>query len=99
MARNRETKRHILGLLAGDDWEAGLESMAGLGQQAVAPLFSALCNPSALIRWRAVTGFGIVVAALAAKTPEKARVVMRRFIWSLNDESGGIGWGAPEAMA
>jgi hypothetical protein len=23
---------------------------------------------------------------------------MRRFIWNLNDESGGIGWGAPEAM-
>ena len=22
----------------------------------------------------------------------------RRLIWSLNDESGGIGWGAPEAM-
>jgi len=30
---------------------------------------------------------------------EAARIVMRRYIWSLNDESGGIGWGAPEAMA
>ncbi|MDP2106557.1 MAG: HEAT repeat domain-containing protein, partial [Desulfobulbaceae bacterium] len=25
--------------------------------------------------------------------------VMRRFMWMLNDESGGIGWGVPEAMA
>ncbi len=99
MARNRETKRRILDLLAGDGWEAGLGDLAELGQQAVAPLFSALCNPSPLVRWRGVTGFGVVVAALAGKTPEKARVVMRRFIWSLNDESGGIGWGAPEAMA
>jgi len=65
----------------------------------VAPLFSALCSSSPLIRWHAVTAFGPVAAALAAHTPEKARVVMRRFIWSLNDESGGIGWGAPEAMA
>ena len=24
---------------------------------------------------------------------------MRRLMWSLNDESGSIGWGAPEAMA
>ena len=24
---------------------------------------------------------------------------MRRLIWQLNDESGGIGWGCPEAMA
>ncbi|MGE4440282.1 MAG: DVU0298 family protein [Desulfomicrobium sp.] len=99
MTRSRETKRLVLDLLAGDGWEAGLDGLAELGQQAVAPLFSALCNPSPLVRWRAVTGFGAVVAALAAKTPEKARVVMRRFIWSLNDESGGIGWGAPEAMA
>lgn len=99
MTRSRETKRLVLDLLAGDGWEAGLDGLAELGQQAVAPLFSALCNPKPLVRWRAVTGFGAVVAALAAKTPEKARVVMRRFIWSLNDESGGIGWGAPEAMA
>jgi HEAT repeat protein len=99
MARSRETKRQILDLLASDAWEAGLDSLADLGQQAVAPLFSALCNPSTLVRWHAVTGFGVVISALAAKTPEKARVVMRRFIWSLNDESGGIGWGAPEAMA
>jgi HEAT repeat protein len=26
-------------------------------------------------------------------------VTVRRLIWSLNDESGGIGWGAPEALA
>jgi HEAT repeat protein len=24
---------------------------------------------------------------------------MRRLLWSLNEESGGIGWGAPEALA
>jgi hypothetical protein len=36
---------------------------------------------------------------LADKNMEAARIVMRRFMWSLNDESGGIGWGAPEAMA
>ena len=29
---------------------------------------------------------------------EAARVIMRRMIWNLNDESGGIGWGMPEAM-
>lgn len=24
---------------------------------------------------------------------DSARIVMRRLMWSLNDESGGIGWG------
>jgi len=41
---------------------------------------------------------GAVVAALAAADMEAARVVMRRMIWQLNEESGGIGWGIPEAM-
>jgi hypothetical protein len=41
---------------------------------------------------------GHVVANLADKDLESARVIMRRMIWNLNDESGGIGWGSPEAM-
>ena len=99
MGQHRDVKRHIQALLADDGWEEGLSGLADLGQQAVAPLFSALCSSSPRVRWRAVTAFGLTVGAMAARTPEKARVVMRRFIWSLNDESGGIGWGAPEAMA
>ena len=41
---------------------------------------------------------GHVVAGLADAEMESARVVMRRMIWNLNDESGGIGWGSPEVM-
>jgi hypothetical protein len=41
---------------------------------------------------------GAVVGHLADTAMESARVVMRRFMWNLNDESGGIGWGSPEAM-
>ena len=42
---------------------------------------------------------GQVVSNLAGSDLESARVVMRRFLWQLNDESGGIGWGCPESMA
>ena len=41
---------------------------------------------------------GAVVGRLADSSMESARVVMRRLMWNLNDESGGIGWGSPEAM-
>lgn len=68
-------------------------------KQLIGPLFSALCNPAEHIRWNAVHAFGEVVHQLANLNLEGARVVMRRFLWSLNDESGGIGWGSPEAMA
>jgi hypothetical protein len=63
------------------------------------PLFSALCHPLEQVRWQAVCCFGRIVPLMADKDPESARILMRRFLWSLNDESGGIGWGAPEAMA
>jgi hypothetical protein len=67
-------------------------------RQAVNPLISFLYHPEPIVRWRAVSAFGAVAAALAESEPEGARVVMRRLMWQLNDESGGIGWGAPEAM-
>ncbi len=68
-------------------------------QELLNPLFNCLCHREQLVRWRAVDGFGLVVPKIADRNPEQARVVMRRFLWMLNDESGGIGWGVPEAMA
>jgi len=62
------------------------------------PLISFLCHSDESVRWNAIRCIGSVVADLADADPESARVVMRRLMWSLNDESGGIGWGAPEAM-
>ncbi len=51
------------------------------------------------IRWWAISLFGDAMARLANDDIEAARIIIRRLMWSLNDESGGIGWGAPEAMA
>ena len=68
-------------------------------QRAISPLFSALYSTSRILRWHAVTCFGIAASELAREKTEQVRVVLRRCTWSLNDESGGIGWGAPEAMA
>ncbi|CAG37225.1 DVU0298 family protein [Desulfotalea psychrophila] len=68
-------------------------------QQLLNPLFSFICSVDEVLRWRAVSAFGIIVPRIAEKNIESARMIMRRFLWSLNDESGGIGWGAPESMA
>jgi hypothetical protein len=64
----------------------------------VNPVFSFFCDADELVKWRAITLMGLLVARLAGQEMESARVIMRRLMWSLNDESGGIGWGAPEAM-
>jgi len=95
----RKVKKVVFAILGADDWETRLPELEVYPEEKVmGPLFSALCNSDPLIKWHAVTAFGLVVPSLAQKNMERARVVMRRFIWNLNDESGGIGWGAPEAM-
>lgn len=68
-------------------------------KQAVTPLISALYSQVPNIKWNAVIALGRVIAEIAKQDMEYARTIMRRFIWSLNDESGGIGWGAAETMA
>jgi len=96
---NRELKRKILTLLKDEKFDKGLEKICQLpARQAVNPLFSFFHNTDELIKWHAVTAMGAVVAGLGDHDMESARVVMRRLMWNLNDESGGIGWGSPEAM-
>lgn len=92
-------KRRITKLLASSDITAVIEELRQLPFSSVInPLIGALCSNDTTIRWHAITVLGPVVSDLADHDMEAARIVMRRFMWSLNDESGGIGWGAPEAM-
>ncbi len=97
---NRKIKKRVLALLAGNDLLYAREELGQFDEHGlVNPLFSALYRPEEMLRWHTVTIFGEVLDRLAKKDMEAARIVMRRYLWSLNDESGGIGWGAPEAMA
>ena len=96
---NRERKVLIGQLLGQNDFESALETILQMpGRQAVNPLFSFFYSGKEQIRWRAITAMGSVVCKLADDAMESARVIMRRLMWNLNDESGGIGWGSPEAM-
>jgi len=97
---NRKIKKQVLALLAEGDLSRSRKELAQYDEHGlVNPLFSALYRPEELLRWHTITIFGEVLGRLAEKDMEAARIIMRRYIWSLNDESGGIGWGAPEAMA
>jgi len=95
----RNLKPKVLGYLQSDDLDEALNELCRLpARQVINPLFSFLLSTDEQTKWRAVTAMGAVVANLAEQDMESARVIMRRLMWSLNDESGGIGWGAPEAM-
>lgn len=96
----RKIKQQVLDLLAQEDVTQIQRDLAALdAKEAVNALLSAICRSEERLRWHAVTAMGWTVARLADKEMEEARIIMRRLLWSLNEESGGIGWGAPEAMA
>ncbi|MBU4421299.1 MAG: hypothetical protein KKH84_09905, partial [Proteobacteria bacterium] len=95
----RTLKKKILELLNNNDLEKSIVKILELpARQVVNPLFSFLYNADELLKWKAVIAMGAVVSDLADHNMESARIVMRRLLWNLNDESGGIGWGSPEAM-
>lgn len=96
----RKIKKKVLQLLATEDLQVIVLQLAELPvKDVVNALFSAICRGEPLVHWHGVRCMGIFVARLAEQDMEEARIIMRRMLWSLNDESGGIGWGAPEAMA
>ncbi|MBF0413690.1 MAG: hypothetical protein HQK70_13390 [Desulfamplus sp.] len=95
----RKLKQQIYELLQMKDEESAINQILEIApSQSINPFFSFIQSTNDEIKWRAVRAMGKVAAKMASENLESARVVMRRLMWSLNDESGGIGWGAPEAM-
>ena len=104
MARFRDLKNRLRGLLGGPDWRERLpEADEVPARQLPGPLFSLLLDRDELVRWRAAVVFGRCVARMAegrgeGEGMEAARVVLRQCLWRMNEESGGLGWGVPEAL-
>jgi hypothetical protein len=98
--KGRGLKKDIRRLLGEDNFPLALDRIVQLPpRRVVNPLFSFLYHGDPpLLRWRAVTAMGRVVSRQAESDMASAQVVIRRLMWNLNDESGGIGWGSPEAM-
>ena len=97
--RGRTLKKRVLELMKRSDFDVAAEELCSLPlRAAVNPLFSYIQQGDEQVKWAAVKAMGAVVAKLADQDMEAARIIVRRLMWNLNDESGGIGWGSPEAM-
>lgn len=51
-----------------------------------------------LLCWRAIEAMGKAAGAVAERDPSAVRNVVQRLIWSMSEESGAIGWSAPEML-
>lgn len=97
MSRMRSAKQQLKQYLQNPQWREHLNDITAGGAAHVGPLFSFLLLDSQTMH-RAAAALGLTTARLAEREPEAARNVIRRFMWHLNEESGNIGWGIPEAF-
>ncbi|WP_457553598.1 DVU0298 family protein [Desulfobacula sp.] len=95
----RKTKQKVGKILSEHSRETALKILAQIpDEQLVGHLFSHFYHKDELIKFRSIAAMGDLGSRVGQKNMEKARIILRRIMWNRNDESGGIGWGSPEAM-
>ncbi len=77
----------------------GIAALAAARARVLDVLLALTYDPDARTAWRAVEAMGAAAERIAARDPDRVREHLRRLLWLLSEESGGICWRAPEAMA
>ncbi len=93
----RELKRKLCELLAEGDIEGVTDLVTG-HPRGLGALISLTYDKTSLLAWQAVEAMGPVVGRITGEAPEAGRVVVQRLLWSITEESGGIGWSAVEML-
>lgn len=97
--RRVNTRRLVRKLVARGDID-GLVRWAKDEPNAAAALVTRVFELDDTKRWWAIVALGRVSGQMAANGDlEGVRKVVRQLFWLMNDESGGIAWHGPEAIA
>ncbi|MDR3359012.1 MAG: HEAT repeat domain-containing protein [Desulfovibrio sp.] len=97
MSKMRLAKEFVAGLLSSPSWRERMDEITDMGLTGINALFAFL-PMGAEVMHRAAACMGVSVAELAEHRPEDARNIIRRLMWHMNEDSGNIGWGIPEAF-
>jgi hypothetical protein len=73
--------------------------MAAASRRILGRLVSLTYDVDPAVAWAAVEAMGAAAARIADSDPDFVRHHLRRLHWLLQEESGGICWYAPQAMA
>jgi len=96
-SRNLKRKESVRALLLARDREE-ITAWARRERNPFRPVTSLLFDSDEQIRWRAIEALGWIAEQEYAKDPERVRRFIRRILWLMNDESGGICWNGPEVI-
>ena len=75
-----------------------LEQWLGNARNPFRILISLIFDSEPMICYGAVRLIGMAAGNQAVKDLEPVRRLIRRFFWMMNDESGNVGWKAPETI-
>jgi HEAT repeat protein len=93
-AARRQAARRVL-----EAFDPGaVDRWASAEPQAPQLMQSLLFDADDLVSWRAVEALGRTAAVRARHDLEGVREMLRRILWLMNDESGGLLWKGPAAL-
>jgi hypothetical protein len=90
-------KQAIVDALDANDFETVL-TLALQNRKALSVLVRLAYDKDTLTGWRAIIAVGRVASVFVRNNYDFLRETARKLLWSLSDESGGIGWSAPEML-
>ncbi len=90
-------KKKILSALESNDLDAVVALSTG-DRTVLSRLVRLAYDKETLVGWRAIKAVGLAARALQRSDYDFLRDTCRKLLWSLSDESGGIGWSAPEML-
>lgn len=76
-----------------------IAEMAVKKKRVLGSLVSLTFDVDPRIGWRAVEAMGTAADRVAENDPQQVRNYLQRLYWLISEESGGICWHAPQAMA
>ncbi|NIM51963.1 MAG: hypothetical protein GTO22_22410 [Gemmatimonadales bacterium] len=91
-------KARLRELLVAEHFE-GITELAAQQRRVLGSLVALTYDPDPQISWRAVEALGLAAQRVAEEDPGYVREHLRRLYWLISEESGGICWHAPAAMA
>ena len=97
-SRGRQRKEEARKILLARNF-SDLQTWYESERTAVRTLSSLLFDADRLVCWRAAEALGRTAALENERDPEIVQRLLRRLFWQLNDESGNLGWYAPQAIA
>ncbi|MTI81304.1 MAG: PBS lyase [Firmicutes bacterium] len=92
-------KQKIASLVDGKDFTIIIDMAQNNPKKVIRHLIRLTYTKDNLLRWKSIETLGLVSKEIAKNDPEVIRDIIRRFLWSMNDESGGQSWSAPQAIA